>query len=234
MSPAPLSLAGGDALPALTPLALTLATHAARMDAMKWMLGTSGSVSARLDQGDAGLEMLISVSGKGKGDLAADDFLFLQDVKRIAAQIADPQASSEALFKGNKRPSGETLVHAAIYEAIPEARAVYHVHSVEGTLCSGWVSPGQNLVFEGLEMLKGLGQWTPGAKVALPVVTNDPNIPGLASLVGQASSQEVPGVLVQGHGIYVWGQDPARALRHVEIFEFLFAYEVQRKACGMT
>lgn len=210
----------------------TLARHAARMDAMGWMLGTSGSLSAKLGQDP--LSVAITVSGKGKGELERRDFLQVTDDGQVFASLSDPQASSLSLFQGQPRPSGESLVHEAIYRAIPEAGAVYHVHSVHGTLCSQLVEPGDHLLFQGLEMLKGLGRWEPGAQVRLPVVHNDPDIPGLAALVRQAADPAVPAVLVQGHGTYVWGQDPARALRHVEILEFLFSYEVQRRMAGIA
>jgi methylthioribulose-1-phosphate dehydratase len=217
--------------PTLAPTAATLAAHAARLDRMGWMLGTSGSLSARLASDP--LTLLITVSGKGKGDLTTADFLIIEDDGEVFSTLSDPQASSAALFAGQPRPSGETLVHEAIYRRFPKASAVYHVHSVEATLCGQLIEAGQHLRFEGLEMLKGLGRWEPGAQVLVPVVSNDPSIPALAALVAQAADPAVPGVLVQGHGTYVWGEDAARALRHVEILEFLFQYALRCRALGL-
>ncbi len=184
-----------------------------------WMLGTSGSLSVRL--GDDPLRVLITVSGVDKGDLAPDHFLEVTDF----TGIADPKASSEAYFEGGRRPSGETLVHEAIYRAIPDAGACYHIHSVAGTV----VSLDGPTTFSDLEMLKGIGRWEPGARVTVPVVPNHADIPTLARAVADAANPDVPGVLVAGHGIYAWGPDAERCRRHVEILEFLFQVALARR-----
>lgn len=184
-----------------------------------WMLGTSGSLSVRV--GDDPLRVLITVSGVDKGALAADHFLEVSDF----TGIADPKASSEAFFKGGRRPSGETLVHEALYRRFPDASACFHVHTVAGTV----VSLDGPTTYADLEMLKGIGRWEPGATVTVPVVPNHPDIPELAAAVAAAADPAVPGVLVAGHGIYAWGPDAERCKRHVEIFEFLFQVAVARR-----
>jgi methylthioribulose-1-phosphate dehydratase len=231
MQPRSPSIVPCDASSPWAPLAQTLAQDAASFAARGWMLGTSGSVSARL--GADPLAMLITVSGKDKGNLGPADFLRVEDDGLVLETLGDPKASSESLFAGLPKPSGETLVHAAIYARFADAGAVYHVHSVSGTLCSQLARPGEPLRFRDLEMLKGIGRWEFGQDTLIPVVWNDPDIPGLSRLVGEAARAEVPGVVVQGHGIYVWGPDPARARRHTEIFEFLFEYEIRRRMAGI-
>ncbi len=224
------------AFPELLPRAAHLAQTAQQFHTRGWMLGTSGSLSLRLHADP--LRMLITVSGKDKGALVAEDFLSIEDDGQIFSTLADPKQSSESFYQGVARPSGETLVHEAIYRRVEALRpggagAVYHVHTVDNTLCSQLVSPGETLLFQGLEMLKGIGQWTPGTSVEVPVVYNFPDIPELSRAVAQALCPKVPGVLVQGHGIYVWGPDPMRAKRHTEIFEFLFAWEIKRRMLGL-
>ena len=183
------------------------------------MMGTSGSLSLRL--GDDPLRVLITISGVDKGALASDHFLEVADF----TGIADPKASSEAFYEGGRRPSGETLVHEAIYRRVRDAGACYHVHSVAGTV----ISLEGPTTYRDLEMLKGLGRWEPGAAVTVPVVPNHPDIPELARAVGDAIDPAVPGVLVAGHGLYAWGPDPARCKRHVEILEFLFQVALARR-----
>lgn len=219
-----------DDRPDLQRLTLPIIEAASSFAARAWMLGTSGSLSVRTGRNP--LQMLITISGKDKGSLTPLDFLQLTDDGHVFQTVGDPKASSEALFQGEKRPSGETLVHEAIYRTFPDAGAVYHVHSTSGTLCSQLVPPGSALSFGNLEMLKGIGRWEPGARVHIPVVHNHPDIPKLAEAVAKAARAKVPGVLVQGHGTYIWGQDPARARRHVEIFEFLFDYDIKRRSIG--
>ncbi|MBH23302.1 MAG: methylthioribulose 1-phosphate dehydratase [Myxococcales bacterium] len=215
----------------LLPALESMVRYAEQFHRRGWLLGTSGSLS--VCHGRAPLKMTITVSGKDKGALTPWDFLTVTDQRKVFAALADPKASSEAYYKGDARPSGETLVHKAVYDAVPDAQAICHTHSVAGTLCSQLVAPGESLVMSGLEMLKGLGHWeeTP---LPIPVVYNDRDIPALAELVKQAAlTSSAPGVLVAGHGIYVWGPDLERAKRHTEIFEFLFEYEVRRRAVGL-
>lgn len=217
--------------PQLLPDLELMVQHAKQFHRRGWLLGTSGSLSMRHEH--PRLKMTITVSGKDKGALTPRDFLTITDQHDVFATLSDPKASSEAYYKGDARPSGETLVHKAVYDVIPDAGAICHTHSVEGTLCSQLVAPGESVVMRDLEMLKGLGHWE-GTPLAIPVVTNDRNIPGLAALVGQAATDSAaPGVLVAGHGIYVWGPDLERAKRHTEIFEFLFAYEIKRRTLGL-
>ncbi len=218
--------------PALEPVANALIAAASSFYQRGWMLGTSGSVSARL--GHDPLQVLITVSGKAKGDLIPQDMLRVTDDGQIFKTLGDPKASSESFYKGQPRPSGETLVHEAIYRKFDDAGAVYHVHSVDNTLCSQLVAPGQTLDLRDLEMLKGLGRWEPGQTVKIPVVPNHLHIPTLAEAVAQAAVYDVPGVLVRGHGIYTWGQDMARARRHTEIFEFLFSYFTRALQLGLV
>jgi len=182
------------------------------------MLGTSGSLSLRVS--DSPLRILITVSGTDKAALIPDQFV---EVDQFAG-IGDPRASSEAFFEGAKRPSGETLVHESIYRRFPDAQACFHVHSVPATVISLRGPP----TLCGLEMMKGIGHWDIDTPLTVPVVANHPDIPTLAGAVADAAVPEVPGVLVAGHGSYVWGPDLARCKRHVEILEFLFEVLLRR------
>lgn len=197
-----------------------------------WMLGTSGSLSVRASDPDEPLNLFITVSGKDKGDLGGDDFLCVEDDGEIFQHLGDPKASSEALFRGDKRPSGEVLVHRAIYQTIPDAGAVFHTHSVFATLASLLPPDGQGLTLPAVEMLKGLGHWT-GHAAVLPVIPNLPHIPELAEATARAADPDVPAVLVRGHGLYAWGPDRPRARRHVESLEFLFEFIIRARALGL-
>ncbi len=218
--------------PRLEPVAAQLIEAAAALCARGWMLGTSGSVSARL--GRDPLQIAVTVSGKDKGQLSTADLLCVTDDGAVFDTLGDPRASSESLFAGVPRPSGETLVHEAVYRRFPEAGAVMHVHSVDNTLASFLVEPGARLPFGDLEMIKGLGRWQAGEVVSIPVVENLRDIPALARAVAAAADPEVPGVLVRGHGTYVWGPDVERARRHTEILEFLLSFEIKARMLGLA
>ncbi len=165
-----------------------------------WMLATGGNLSA--SDGTTGV---MTASGGHKGRLGADDFL--------TWQLGSPLPSAP-------RQSAEAAVHVALYARFPEARAILHVHSPFVTLVSRKYAELGVVRFEGFEFVKALGFWDEGAVVDMPVVPNHHHIPDLARAV-EAVATDVPGVLVNGHGLYAWGESVAAAQRHIEATEFL-------------
>ncbi|NQD95322.1 methylthioribulose-1-phosphate dehydratase, partial [Pseudomonas sp. CrR25] len=83
-----------------------------------WSPATSSNYSVRLSASEA----LLTVSGKHKGELGADDVL-----------ATDLQGRS---LEAGKRPSAETLLHTQLYSWKPEIGAVLHTHSVNATVLS--------------------------------------------------------------------------------------------------
>ena len=81
------------------------------LDLRGWVMGTSGNLSARLDDGT----VLITASGKHKGRLTLDDF------------VAVGRAGE------TRKPSAELTIHEVVYRATPDVRAVVHAHSVAST-----------------------------------------------------------------------------------------------------
>ena len=162
-------------------------------------------------------EFLITASGKHKGELTEDDFILVDE-------------NAKAVQENSLKPSAETLLHSAIYKHT-NAKAVFHVHTTNSTLLSNspvpQLSSSPVLSFEGLEMLKGLGFKTHDVKINIPVIENSQDMKYLASIAPNYINEDVPGLLLAGHGIYAWGQSAQEAKRHVEIFEFLFEYRVK-------
>ncbi|MBA2664159.1 MAG: methylthioribulose 1-phosphate dehydratase [Bradymonadaceae bacterium] len=182
-----------------------------------WLMGTSGNLSVRDPGADT---FLITASGKDKGRLTTTDFL-----------VCDPDA--HPIEPTPHRPSAETLVHGVIYRAIAEAGAIYHVHQVHAALCSDRDWDQGKTVFEGLEMIKGLGVWQRDARIGVPIVENHYDIPDLAAAIGELLAGDdfdprVPGVNIRNHGIYAWGKDADEAKRHIESFGYLFHYSWER------
>ena len=192
------------------------------------MLGTSGNLSVlitghmdvRTYEPMKDFEFLITASGKDKGELTEEDFI-----------LVDEEGQPQGIIP--TKPSAETLLHAAIYKQT-NAKAVFHVHTTNSALLSMYNppiphSPIPPLFFSGLEMLKGLGFKTHDVKVTIPVIENSQDMKYLAEIVPGYINEDIPGLLLKGHGIYAWGQSTYEAKRHVEIFEFLFEYRVKEK-----
>lgn len=181
-----------------------------------WCPATSGNLSCRVSD----TEFLISVSGKDKGALTADDFL--------AVDFTGMPVRSD------KRPSAETLLHAVIYSLNPDAAFVVHTHSVNGTVLSRHIGQGQ-IVFRNYELQKAFrGVETHERAVVVPLFANSQDMQTLAENVRKTLGEQrgVPSFVLAGHGVYTWGSSAAEARRHAEAMEILMECEYQSRLLG--
>ncbi len=195
-------------------LASELAEAGKNFYARNWVLGTSGNFSAALSKNP--LRLVITASGLDKGRLQTEQFLEIDE--------------SENVLRGDGKPSAESLLHLEIVRE-RAAGAVLHTHSVFGTVLSGAYADKGGVVFEGLEMLKGLaGVFTHEHREWLPIIPNSQYMAPLARVVSDTLKQHpnAHGFLLQEHGLYTWGVDVDEARRHIEIFEFLIETTVRR------
>jgi methylthioribulose-1-phosphate dehydratase len=173
-----------------------------------WAPGTGGNYSALLSGNP--FRLLMSPSGFDKGRLQESDLIEVDEHGRK--------------ISGAGNPSAETLLHVAIIRQA-EARSVLHTHSVWNTLLSEHYADQRELVVSGYEMLKGLsGVTTHEHREHVPILKNSQDIPALAERVADLleKNKSFHGFLLENHGLYTWGATIEDALRHVEIFEFLF------------
>jgi len=182
-----------------------------------WMFGTSGNLSIATSTNPD--RFVITASGRHKGELTTEDFV------EIDLDSGEPAAAN------SPRPSAETRIHTEIYRRT-SAGAVYHVHQVEAAISSRLDAAHGAVRWERLEMLKGIGLRSTDS-ATLPIVANDPDIPALADEVGRLIEDglDVPGVLIDRHGVYTWGADADAARRHIEIWAYLFSYRVELARC---
>ena len=188
-----------------------------------WMLGTSGNLSVRLDSGGvAEGEPVVAITGSGasKGALGYADIAVIPEESRFLLP---------ALGAPRRSPSAEAAIHRTIYERLPEAGAVFHVHTVASTALSRAAAGGgepRPVVAEGLEMLKGLGvSWRDDVlRAEIPVLANRSDMEALAEDVGvllDASDAPLPALLVAGHGLTVWGESIEQTRNRLEAAEFI-------------
>ncbi len=194
----------------LAEAAQALAEAGRHLYAQGWLPATSGNLSARLDDG----RIAITVSGRCKGALDASGVMCLD-------------ASGRPL--DDRRPSAETRLHLQIYGHDADAGVVLHTHSLTATLLAEGLE--EDWCLGGLELLKAFpGIETHEAEVAVPVFANDQDIVRLAgTIAARLDSLAIPGYLLRGHGLYVWGADMAAAMRHLEAFEYLARYSLARR-----
>ncbi len=183
----------------------------------EWSVGTSSNYSVLLNRDP--LELLVTASGKDKGQLSRADFV------RVGS---DGLSTSD----GQAKSSAETMLHVVAAKR-PGVGAVLHTHSVWATILSDLFSEQGGLQIEGYEMLKGLaGVKTHQTTSWLPIFANTQDIASLAEQVAtrwDAAERPIEhGFLIRRHGLYTWGADLAEARRHVEIYEFLFECVARR------
>jgi methylthioribulose-1-phosphate dehydratase len=191
-----------------TRIASQLAHVASRLYARGWMLGTSGNLSAVVDR--VPLRLAITPSGADKGDLSAEQILFIDEHGKLYGDHTG-------------KPSDETQLHLSVIKH-RNAGAVIHTHSVWATILSDVHAPEGGLSIEGYEMLKGLqGVSTHLHREWIPIFDNSQEMLALAETVSEQIKEKpnVHAFLLRRHGLYTWGRDLKEAQRHVEILEFL-------------
>lgn len=174
-----------------------------------WTPATSTNYSVRSENGD---QFIITRSGVDKSKFKLSDLILINTDREILSPFNRPGIKSSA----------ETEIHTEIYKRFPDANCVLHTHSVLGTVLSHSLASDKEIIFEGLELLKGLeGNMTHELKVSLPIVPNSQDISEIIrSMDGRFENTH--GFLIAGHGLYSWGKGISSAKRHIETFEFLF------------
>ena len=181
---------------------LAMARHC---HARGWSLATSGNFSARIDDN----RFAITQSGFDKGALGAEHLVVVD-------------LDCKPLTPG--KPSAETPLHAQIYRRRPLVRCVAHTHSVAATMLSRAFASEGYVVLNGFEIAKALaGVVTHESTVRLPIFPNDQDIVRLAAFIDQelGGDERVHGYLLEGHGLYTWGEGVGETRRHLEAIEFL-------------
>ena len=177
-----------------------------RFDARNWVLGTSGNFSVVIERDP--LRLLMTPSGVAKGGLTPEA---LVEIDGDGASLVG-------------KPSAEAPLHVALASA-RGAGAVLHTHSIWSTVLSDRHAAAGGLAITGYEMLKGLdGVSTHEHREWIPIFANDQDMARLAGRVRQVLAEHggCHGFLLRRHGLYTWGRTLSDAVRHVEIFEFLF------------
>jgi methylthioribulose-1-phosphate dehydratase len=173
-----------------------------------WAPGTGGNYS--IVRGREPLRLAITASGTEKSKMLPFQVLLVDEAGEV--------------LEGMGRPSYESRIHIAVARS-RAANAVFHTHSVWGTILSQRHAAEHGFGMEGLEMLKALeGVKSHEHREWVPILPNSQDIRPLAGAVEQLLERrpDVHGFLLQGHGLYTWGDSASQAFRHVEAFEFLF------------
>ena len=176
-----------------------------------WVPATSGNFSRRLNA----TRIVVTRSGVDKGALREEDLAVVRLAEPLPAGV-----------------SAETPLHVSRYRSDPSIGAVVHVHTVAATVLSRAERKRGELVLDGYEMHKALdGFTTHESTLRLPIFTNAQDTVQLAREIEIALGPKaaVPGYLLEGHGLYAWGEDMTAARRHLEGLEFLLRCELEER-----
>lgn len=161
-----------------------------------------GNASVRRPAGGA----LITRTGAMLGRLTPRDLVVVDAQGRPLEDMdTDERTATEGIPVTAPGPSSDTAIHLAIYDELPEARAVLHTHPVYATARAFGVPTIEPI---NLEAVLFLGR--------VPVVIAEWT--GSAAPVAEAL-RECPIVVVRGHGAYARGRDPWDALRVTSTLE---------------
>lgn len=160
---------------------------------------------------------LVSESGIDKSKFTEDNFLPLYYQSR---------EMHEDYKNSGRKSSDETDIHLTIYQ-ITNANCVLHSHILDSLLFADLFPAKPFATIKNLELLKGFkGIKTHELEINIPIFENTQDIRELAERVKPAilSQPNSYGLLLRGHGIYVWGETVEEAKRHLEVFEYIFKY----------
>jgi len=173
-------------------------------------------IGENIDEKIAETRFLVSESGIDKSKIHAGNFLQINDKR----QILDGQG-----FPFNppgRKVSDETDLHLMVYRQT-DAHCVLHSHHPHGVVLSRLLA--ENMIFRGLEILKGLrNQKTHEIEILLPIFDNNQDIEVLTKIIEKDfhRTQAPHGFYLRGHGLYTWGRNVAEAKRHSEVYAYLF------------
>lgn len=195
----------------MTGVAAELVRYGQRLDRLGMCPGTSGNISARLDD-----RILVSPTGALLGELDADRL----SVLGLDGQHLDgPPATKEA------------VLHAAVYRVRPHATAIVHLHSPWALAAS---------CLDDLPRHDALPAYTPYYAMRVGVLPRvayvAPGQPGLASACadGFASDERARGVLLDRHGLVTVGTSVGDAAAIAEELELAARMHFQLDGRAVT
>lgn len=176
-----------------------------------WFPATSGNLSIRIGEfNEASFQFAITASGKDKSVHTAEDYL-------IVDQNGAPTNATKL------KPSAETSIHCEIYR-LTGAAAILHVHTVFNNLASGMYAERGSIPVQAVELIKAFNIWDQDAQIEIPILPNYADVPTIVPLIEDKLDRRIPGIMLDKHGIYAWGDSIFAAKRHLEAFEFLSEY----------
>jgi methylthioribulose-1-phosphate dehydratase len=194
----------------LNPYAIQLCTLSRWISAKQWAPAGSGNFSIRSSEQSC----LITRAHKDKGELSPHDLV----------QIS--WSRGEAEFGADAAPSA--LLHVALYQQFPTAKVVLQTQSVAANVWSRLIKA-DHYLFSGYELQSVITQQLAQQQsCSLAIIDANQPKPLQATEISRRASELSSGLLIRGHGLYVWGESLEHTKRQLEAWEFLISCELER------
>ncbi len=116
-------------------------------------------------------------------------------------------------LEGARQASSETLVHLAMYQALPQAGAVIHAHPPAST--------GYAQAYKAIDTSSSSEAYVILGR-EVPLIRYDrPSTAQLATLIGKAMQADRKAYLMANHGVLTWGEDLRGAYNILDTLEIL-------------
>jgi L-ribulose-5-phosphate 4-epimerase len=154
--------------------------------------------------------VVIKPSGVGYGSLKPADMV-----------ITDLNGK---IVEGSLRPSSDLDTHTLLYREFPAIGGIVHTHSEFAT---SWAQAGRPIPCLGTTHADYFHGPVPvtepltGAEVTEAYVRNTGAVIVRRFRAENLDPLAVPGVLVAGHAPFAWGKDPAEAVEHADVLEYI-------------
>lgn len=124
------------------------------------------------------------------------------------------------VVEGDLKPSSDTPTHLALYRSFPEIGGVVHTHSPHAT---GWAQANRDIPCLGTTHADYFYGAIPCTRPLSPEEVTGEYEKNTAKVIIERFQnldyQQLPGVLVAGHGPFTWGKDPFEAVHNSVVLE---------------
>ena len=128
------------------------------------------------------------------------------------------------IVEGALRPSSDLDTHTLLYREFPQIGGIVHTHSEFATAWAQACRPIPCLGTTHADYFHGpvpVTEPLTAEEVASGYVSNTGAVIVRCFRSGKLDPVAVPGVLVAGHAPFAWGKDPAEAVEHADVLEYI-------------